>query len=344
MNKPLLYIHIGAQKTGTSYIQEELLYHREKLINNGILYPLAGLHGSGHAALATNFINPNHRKSLNSSNIFTVKSSVNRIRDDILFEINQSAQAIRSVIISSEAFSLANIENIRNLSSLFEDYFTIKIVYFLRKQDVLAESIRSQAYRVNQENFNPTRLIQSFEEELNFNYILKKWEAVFELNNINIFEYRGINSLSNNASKAFELPKIINFRKRIVNKTLGRDLLEYIHFYTDIVYADGNYFECLDALADVERNNPSSIKYKYFYSPETHENIRKRYQAENTEIELRYGINNLFTTKTDASMSSLWMPYKGLSETKRHFFNDVLKKFYPNSRARQTPKNRNYNI
>lgn len=40
--KPTLFLHIGRPKTGSTALQHFLMKNRQRLLDNGILYPLTG--------------------------------------------------------------------------------------------------------------------------------------------------------------------------------------------------------------------------------------------------------------------------------------------------------------
>ena len=252
MSKIKLVIHIGLPKTGTSFIQSTLLRFKSELSNYGILYPSAGLHGSGHAGFGTGFVERKMKSVLADSNIFNTENDPYRVRDDILYEVACASRKVEKVLLSSESFTLADPVNIKRLHALFAPYFSVNIVVFLRRQDIYAESSRAQAYRVNESGFNPLRLLDEQNRHLNFEEILHNWETVFGQQNIRVIEYPENGSLQPQIYKAFGLPTKLTFGEQNVNVKLGRDLLEFIHFYTRLRYGTEEYFRVLSELELVE--------------------------------------------------------------------------------------------
>ena len=57
--RPVIIVHLGMHKTGTTSIQHFLARHRRRLREAGILYPRAGTHGEQHAALPASVL-PTH--------------------------------------------------------------------------------------------------------------------------------------------------------------------------------------------------------------------------------------------------------------------------------------------
>jgi len=339
MKKPILYLHIGTPKTGTTFVQETFGRRRDELLRHGILYPHAGIFGSGHASFAVEFVSDEYRAEQNASNILDTSSTPENIRDDILYEMGVAGRAINSVIVSAEVLAHATQSNINKLNNLFFDYFDIEVVLFLRRQDMAAESLRAQNYKVNYADFLVNEL-------LFINNADYSWNTVFVKSKLNIYEYAdGASSttLPERIIKAFNLPKSFVLKNSQLNKKLGRDLLEYIHFYTHLIYDTGHYFECLEHLQKVEQENPSNDLYRYFYSPETHKEIMALHKEGNQMIEKQYGCK-LFRDPQTRVPDFAWKPYPGLPKEKKELFDEVLKQYYPDANIINEPIDRGYEI
>ena len=122
------YIHIGTHKTGSTSIQYFLFKNRQKLSEQGFLYPLSGipkknLFGQHHLSAAflehlqLNTYNPN------AGGWEEVISEANAVPD-------------KNIVISSENFCLPrfDIEQIYKIREYLSHY-TVKIVIYLRRQD-----------------------------------------------------------------------------------------------------------------------------------------------------------------------------------------------------------------
>lgn len=135
--KPTIYLHIGTNKTGTSFIQNTLIKNYAVLREYGILYPKAGLVDSAHYGLsdALGF-------SLNKGNNTGDAKLSAKIKQKLLQEI--TASAANTVIFSSEIFML-NKE--LDLIKQFLETFEVKIIVYLRRHDDWWESAYNQAVK-----------------------------------------------------------------------------------------------------------------------------------------------------------------------------------------------------
>ena len=136
-----LFIHIGAPKTGTTAIQDFLLRNREHLRRHGVLYPMAGLFKSAHHTIGAAVFPGRSHRLVGVSRDEALRSSVANVRS----EIEQSKP--HTVILSSEyLWGRLSREDVRSLLEPFSDC-TIKIIAYLRRQDLLAQSLYVQAVK-----------------------------------------------------------------------------------------------------------------------------------------------------------------------------------------------------
>ena len=131
MTRPRLFIHIGHPKTGTTAIQTFLLENRKALKEERILVPQAGVVAGGHHGLTRNW--------------YGVRAREDRSQHE-LAALLQEAQggAYDTVVISSEGFIQ---ENPAELARLFRDAFDVFVIYYIRRQDLVAESVYAQRVR-----------------------------------------------------------------------------------------------------------------------------------------------------------------------------------------------------
>lgn len=116
MTKPTLYIHAGVHRTGTTNLQNVFSHNRDVLRNQGLIYPLDT---SNHQHIAWGLINPN--KGVDISAI--AKQIIQEVEDN-------NAHA---ALISGEDFALH--KSYEWTQELFSDFFDIKFVVYLRRQD-----------------------------------------------------------------------------------------------------------------------------------------------------------------------------------------------------------------
>lgn len=346
MNKPKLYLHIGLPKTGTSFIQASFGKQRKKLIKQGILYPEAGIYGSGHSAFGAALLDEDLRSVFFRSNLFGNTEPPENVRDDILFEMGLRGRQIKTVILSAESLPMLNQARIEFLSELFLPYFDVQVVAFLRRQDILAESLRAQAYRANQAFYVPEDTLNKYNINYCFITILRRWSEVFGKPNITIAEYPEKNSsdkLVDRMMSVFKLPISAMPKDRLINQALGRDALEYIHFFTRLTYGGDDYFRALKGIIAVENKIPSDEKYRYFFSPQIREEIIAVHDPSNKEIEEEFGCS-LFRGPIADPGDSPWEPYPGLTDDKKAKFDKVLKKYSPDSLIPDGPIDRGYTV
>lgn len=137
-----LYIHIGAPKTGTTAIQHYLLANREHLARNcGVLYPSGGLMGAGHHVIGA-AVFPERSYRLKG---VTRKDALQRSLDDVHKEMESFEP--HTVILSTEyLWRELSAEDVRSLLQPFSRC-RIRIVAYLRRQDLLAQSLYVQAVK-----------------------------------------------------------------------------------------------------------------------------------------------------------------------------------------------------
>jgi len=134
-NRKKLFLHIGFNKTGSTYIQNCLVANADRLKRLGFLYPSAPgasyLNNNQHVPLAVVTTGASlHWMRVNPHRKLGIQSA----KDDLLAEVDNSG--LRNVIISSEAFGEVTIgdEHVAKVLSHFRE-FDIWIVAYVRRQD-----------------------------------------------------------------------------------------------------------------------------------------------------------------------------------------------------------------
>ncbi len=130
MTKPRLFLHIGHPKTGTTGIQTFLLANRVRLRDAGLLYPETGLLDSAHRLISPSFYAMRGQENASAA-----------VMTKLLREIREAACPV--VVLSSESFWM---DSPRSFSPLME-LADVTVVYYLRRQDHLAESRHAQHIR-----------------------------------------------------------------------------------------------------------------------------------------------------------------------------------------------------
>lgn len=133
-----LVLHIGLHKTATSYLQNVWSARRYDLLQEGILYPLAG---TGSLARGVDRLQLTTREGAQSGHaLFTKPGERRALVGDLLQELPET---VGTVLLSSEDFALGRVAPERYFE-LFSDFGTVKVVLVLRRQDSWIESYYKQ--------------------------------------------------------------------------------------------------------------------------------------------------------------------------------------------------------
>jgi len=139
-----IYLHIGRGKTGTTALQKFLSDSREVLRAAGVDYLLAGDRGRGvgHQEFAKSFIT-------DMPSFMIPSRDPAGIRTTTAAEI--CASPADAILISSENFPLANLDILRDWFEALPVPTRIKVIFFVRSQDELAESEYNQMVKLKRE-------------------------------------------------------------------------------------------------------------------------------------------------------------------------------------------------
>lgn len=174
-----LVLHIGFHKTGTSALQKFCRLNRDNLAGYGYLYPKTGI--SEIQFPSTPSSEGGHR---GLSDIFaTPTNEISRHKLESIISETTKYKNIHNVIISSEIFSEPNKKISRNVCSVLNEYFNeIKIITYLRRQDLYAETMYREVLcwsgRKEQRNF------EQFQREflppwLDYKSRIEAWGNIF---------------------------------------------------------------------------------------------------------------------------------------------------------------------
>jgi len=129
-------LHIGFQKTGSTAIQKFLSSHREYLLEEySVLYPKSIMVLDCHVLLPHCILPMPRLKRLG------VEMNIEKIKENLLNEIETHNPKI--ILLSSEAFSRFNSDQILKFRELFDLPIT-DIICYLRRQDLFVESVYKQ--------------------------------------------------------------------------------------------------------------------------------------------------------------------------------------------------------
>jgi hypothetical protein len=178
------YIHIGLQKTGTTFLQRSLHNLHQELARIGIIYPdtSAGLNVKGPAAhhFVPHAIQNVRTKYTPDADFSLLDKHVKEIK----YEISRGSIGI----VSSENFSLLTEEShIRQLRDIFPER-NVKILVYLRRQDAWIDSLYGQMVKVGRKN-TVGDFIRSQQRRLDYNDLIDRWATAFGEDNIVVRTY-----------------------------------------------------------------------------------------------------------------------------------------------------------
>lgn len=228
-SKPLIYLHIGTFKTGTTSIQNFLAENRDLLLDEGILYPLSSRtqkYPEAHHNLASELIKenrsylPNEMYDLNAGKWKDVIKEIENFKGE-------------KVIISSEHFNRLTLKEIEIIGKYLSNY-EVKIMCFLRKQDEYFESYYCQDIKIAHYWGDIKNYIAKYKNEGNYHKKLEPWKQTFGKENIivRVFNKSFKNDLINNflAIVDFELGESQDKKRKVKNVTPSLKVIKVINF------------------------------------------------------------------------------------------------------------------
>lgn len=131
MKKLRLFLHIGHPKTGTTSIQSFLIENRDALLAQGILVPRTGAEKGAHHGFTDNFYSTRRLDTRTARNEERLRAEVSR-------------SGCHTVVLSSEGFIQENPARLAGLLGADCDPF---VIYYIRRQDRIVESVYAQRVR-----------------------------------------------------------------------------------------------------------------------------------------------------------------------------------------------------
>jgi len=185
-----LVIHIGLQKTGTTFLQHSLNTCQRALVAHHLIYPdpVAGLDaagGSAHHFLAHAVMGHRlgHTPAANFDRLETHVAALRAVCAEA------AAQPDRTVLISSEDFSRFRLRHIRRLRALFPDQ-DFRILVYLRRQDAWLEAMYGQVLKQGRYQ-DHDELVEQSQEHVDYVALLAPWARVFGDSRLIIRAYEG---------------------------------------------------------------------------------------------------------------------------------------------------------
>lgn len=172
-----IYLHFGRAKTGTTVLQGWLSRHRDWLRARGVHYldTADRGRGGGHQQFAKSFIT-------RLPDYMTAPAHPERT----LGHAREELAGIRApaIVISSENFPLADGHALRRFLEEVRPDARIKILFFARSQDELAESQFNQMVKLKRETRSFNAFAHAALQGEDYLALTEQWEAVFGRDNI----------------------------------------------------------------------------------------------------------------------------------------------------------------
>ncbi|EWM23115.1 hypothetical protein Naga_100316g6 [Nannochloropsis gaditana] len=145
--KPKLFLHIGAHKTGSSYIKYQMMRSRDFLLQRGIMLPM-GCYGD------TNSPSSLFRAVAMQLQGMKIPEAKN-CPENPLGDLTRTLESIhrdndsQNIFISSEHFDNLNDEMVAEVTKLFSNFQTTVVLYYRRKQEHLVSYYSEFAKRAD---------------------------------------------------------------------------------------------------------------------------------------------------------------------------------------------------
>jgi hypothetical protein len=174
-------LHIGTMKTGSSSVQQHLMSNRDRLRNEGVLYPTppgAGRHFDlGLAVKTPAQLEENKDWRRIRSRYSSAEQFRRRYRRRLLAELGDS-DAPR-VLFSDEALCGATVGEVRRLRALLDGFAeSVTVLVYLRRQDDLLLSRYQQAVRSGEFRRMPEWLAREPDEAYDYRTMLARFRTV----------------------------------------------------------------------------------------------------------------------------------------------------------------------
>lgn len=280
-----LVIHIGLQKTGTTFLQRSLHRHRTALAAHGLIYPNpgAGLNAGGgraHHFLAHAVLGRRLRH--------TPADGFDRLEPHVaaLRAAWRAAapEAGGTALISSEDFSLLGPRQIHKLRALFPDE-EVRILVYLRRQDQWLEALYGQMLKQGRHQ-TPGTFVARNRRRADYAALLERWGAVFGNENLIVRAYEGFETggLWADFCTALQLPTaaaLVSDRVQ-VNVSLSREASTFLSAIRNDRWRHG-----LRLMLERGQTRPPRPGLRYV-SPELADRVMAEHRDGNARVAAQY--------------------------------------------------------
>lgn len=277
--KKKVYIHIGANKTGTTSIQSFMNTNNSLLNTYGLHYCSIGKLWDGHFPLSW---------ELGAGSAPTNYKSEGNLWEKVKEEIK--ARPENSFLISSENFILLkDIKKLNFIKDVLSDFDTYIIMY-IRRQDLWVESLYLQAIKmgINVKDF--LTFSKRPGQNLDYLQIIQPWEEVFGEKNILVHSFDNQDVKSNLiihflSILNLNIDDLKQFKYKFVNESLTREIAEFLLVYNK--YFKQQQRSNIINFYNKYLKNEKSLNTKFFNKDERIKFLQ-RFEESNTQISKKY--------------------------------------------------------
>lgn len=291
VNKHTLWMHIGTPKTGTSAIQRFLHDNRDKLFELGWIYPRLKCDEEDNICNSYSVCRIYERIIRNDKN---AESEWDQVLSPLVSELEQ-----HNVILSTEDFWVVD-NSLRDLFIRMRKLFSrIKVVVYLRRQDLYLESGWNQMIKIYE--YAETLTLSEFYTKTDywnkFNYLktLQEIADVIGVDNLIVRSYEkdqfvgATKDVVSDFLTMLNIPieKINKYEKPDVNPSFNWQLAEIKRIWNSI-YDKNTYrywmrlFDKYSILHPINRANGRA------FTPEQRKKFMENFNEENAEVARRF--------------------------------------------------------
>jgi len=280
-----IYLHIGLHKTGSTSLQSFLCQNKDSLLRNGYLHPHQGLSAAKrcHHNLAWQATS-DHRFDQSLGSFQSLRNEIELSSAD-------------KVIISSEDFSRAQLNEIKYIRSELNSY-NIKIVVYIKRQDLRVQSVYSQLVKNGFYFKSIDDFIDSAKSKFDYYSLLQPWQNIFGIENIIVrpLEKAQIKDIFCDFISVIGMDNCKDFLpiERNLNISPGKSLLETIRFINNLlfkkyktkcIFNDNNYKKITRKFI---RQNIQDSENKHLISYDCAVNFLQQFETSNRKLAKEY--------------------------------------------------------
>jgi len=239
--------------------------------------------------------------------------------NELMIEIDKTK--CNNILLSSECFHLYNNANFKKI---FSECFNIKIICYLRRQDLFVESIFGQNVRdiVFKEKKSFGEFVKSKEESLFYLRELEKWEVLARPENFFVRVYEPSKFVRNDVVADFcsifdinsDSDRFVKNEKNI-NSSYSRNVSEYKHILNHFYEKQSNkLLYILELYSRVELDEDQEINRLSFFDDDSRSEFIKRFKSNNELVHKKYGVGSSFLF--DNTVNKTKSTYSGLEYSK----------------------------